>query len=79
MHRFNRRDFLKSAGAIAAFAAIPRAVSAAVTSPRVVVVGGAADGTHARTARSVSVRVTSAPRRASAMRRAPAWHWVKSR
>ena len=44
MHRFNRRDFLKSAGAIAAFAAIPRAVSAAVTSPRVVVVGGGFGG-----------------------------------
>jgi NADPH-dependent 2,4-dienoyl-CoA reductase/sulfur reductase-like enzyme len=44
MHHFNRRDFLRSAGAIAAFAAIPRAVSAAVTSPRVVVVGGGFGG-----------------------------------
>ncbi len=44
MHHFNRRNFLKSAGAIAAFAAIPRAVSAAVTSPRVVVVGGGFGG-----------------------------------
>ena len=44
MHQFNRRDFLRSASAIAAFAAIPRAVSAAVTSPRVVVVGGGFGG-----------------------------------
>lgn len=44
MQRFNRRDFLRSAGAMAAFAAIPRAVSAAITSPRVVVVGGGFGG-----------------------------------
>ena len=44
MNTLNRRQFLKLAGAIAALAAVPRAVGAATTAPRVVVVGGGFGG-----------------------------------
>ncbi len=44
MNNLNRRQFIKLAGAISALAAIPRAVGAAVTAPRVVVVGGGFGG-----------------------------------
>jgi sulfide dehydrogenase [flavocytochrome c] flavoprotein subunit len=44
MNNFNRRHFLQAAGAATAFAALPRAVSAATTSARVVVVGGGFGG-----------------------------------
>lgn len=44
MQAFNRRDFLKISGAAAAMAALPKAVSAAVTAPRVVVIGGGFGG-----------------------------------
>jgi len=44
MNNLNRRHFLKLAGAISAMAALPRAVSAATTAPRVVVVGGGFGG-----------------------------------
>jgi NADH dehydrogenase FAD-containing subunit len=40
----NRRQFLKLASAMAALAAVPRAVGAATTAPRVVVVGGGFGG-----------------------------------
>jgi NADPH-dependent 2,4-dienoyl-CoA reductase/sulfur reductase-like enzyme len=44
MNTLNRRQFLKLTGAISAMAALPRAVSAATTAPRVVVVGGGFGG-----------------------------------
>jgi NADPH-dependent 2,4-dienoyl-CoA reductase/sulfur reductase-like enzyme len=44
MNTLNRRQFLKLAAAIPAMAAVPRAVSAATTAPRVVVVGGGFGG-----------------------------------
>lgn len=44
MHRFNRRQFLKLAGAASMLAALPRAVSAQTVAPRVVVVGGGFGG-----------------------------------
>ena len=44
MNPLNRRDFLKLAGALSAFAALPRGVGAATTPPRVVVVGGGFGG-----------------------------------
>jgi NADPH-dependent 2,4-dienoyl-CoA reductase/sulfur reductase-like enzyme len=44
MNTLNRRQFLKLAGAISALAAVPRAVGAATTAPRVVVVGGGFGG-----------------------------------
>ena len=40
----NRRQFLKLASAMTALAAVPRAVGAATTAPRVVVVGGGFGG-----------------------------------
>ena len=43
-HTLNRRQFLKLASAMAALAAVPRAVGAATTAPRVVVVGGGFGG-----------------------------------
>lgn len=44
MNTLNRRQFLRAAGAASVLAAIPRAVSAQTTSPRVVVVGGGFGG-----------------------------------
>jgi NADH dehydrogenase FAD-containing subunit len=44
MNTLNRRQFLKLAGALPALAAVPRAVSAATTAPRVLVVGGGFGG-----------------------------------
>ncbi|MCA1979613.1 MAG: NAD(P)/FAD-dependent oxidoreductase [Thiobacillus sp.] len=44
MNTLNRRQFLKLAGALSALAAVPRAVGAATTAPRVVVVGGGFGG-----------------------------------
>ncbi len=47
MNRLDRRHFLKLAGAAAALASLPRAVSAATTAPRVVVIGGGFGGATA--------------------------------
>ncbi|MBW8457983.1 MAG: NAD(P)/FAD-dependent oxidoreductase [Thiobacillus sp.] len=44
MNTLNRRQFLKLASAMTALAAVPRAVGAATTAPRVVVVGGGFGG-----------------------------------
>ena len=44
MNTLNRRQFLKLATAMTALAAVPRAVGAATTAPRVVVVGGGFGG-----------------------------------
>ncbi|MBI4995698.1 MAG: NAD(P)/FAD-dependent oxidoreductase [Rhodocyclales bacterium] len=44
MNTLNRRHFLQAAGAAGVLAAIPRAVSAQTTSPRVIVVGGGFGG-----------------------------------
>lgn len=44
MHSFNRRQFLKMAGAASVLAALPRVVSAQTVAPRVVVVGGGFGG-----------------------------------
>ena len=52
MNTLNRRQFLKLAGAISALAAFPRAVGAATTAPRVVVVGGGFGGLHQQNRKS---------------------------
>lgn len=44
MNSINRRQFLKLAGVISALATVPRAVSASITAPRVVIVGGGFGG-----------------------------------